>query len=244
MLVALYINVVWLLAGFLNGVTSFGGNLFGMPLMTLVMGTKEAIVFSCLVGTGITVSIAILYHSRLPKLEFLLALAAGIAGVPLGMAVLKLAPVGAMLIGSGVILLLFLVWQAVAGRMHRAFMVPVWSIIPMGLLAGVLLASTGMGGPVLAMYAVLRGWSKEVTISVLNTMAALSMLIVIALQWRNGLYTPFILDHAVWALPCSVIGVLVSLPVIRRLNPVIFRRLLLAMLTFSMVMLFVKGWQA
>lgn len=244
MLVSLYINVVWLLAGFLNGVTSFGGNLFAVPLMTLVMDTKEAIVFSCLVGTGITVTIAAVYHGRLPKLEFALAFLSNLAGIPLGMAVLKMASVGSILTGSGLILLCFLIWQAVAGRMHRAFMVPVWSIIPAGLLAGMLLGSTSMGGPVLAMYAVLRGWSKEATISVLNTMAALSMLVLVFLQWRGGLYTPSILHNAAWALPCTVIGVLASLPVIRRINPVIFRRLLLGMLAFSTVMLFVKGWQA
>ena len=244
MLVFLYINVVWLLAGFLNGVTSFGGNLFAVPLMTLVMDAKEAIVLSCLVGTGITVSIAVVYHGKLPKLEFVLAFLSNLAGIPLGMAVLQMASVGSILIGAGLILLCFLIWQAVAGRMHRAFMVPVWSIVPAALLAGVLLGSTGMGGPVLAMYAVLRGWSKEATISVLNTMAALSMLVLVFLQWRSGLYTPSILHNAAWALPCTITGVLVSVPVIRRINPVIFRRLLLAMLAFSTVMLFVKGWQA
>lgn len=244
MLASLYINVVWLLAGFLNGVTSFGGNLFAMPLMTLVMDTKTAIVFSCLVGTGITVTIALAYRGRLPKLEFMLAFLSSLAGIPLGMMVLQVASVGTILMGSSFILLVFLVWQAVSWRMHRAFSVPVWSIVPAGILSGALLGSTGMGGPVLAMYAVLRGWSKEATISVLNTMAALSMTVLVVLQWRGGLYTPFILHHAAWAAPCAVIGVLVSVPVIRRLNPVIFRRLLLAMLSFSMVMLFVKGWQA
>ena len=244
MLVSLYINVVWLLAGFLNGVTSFGGNLFAVPLMTLVMDTKEAIILSCIVGTAITVSIAVVYHGKLPKLEFMLAFFSSLAGIPLGMTVLKLASVGAILIGSGMILLCFLIWQAVAGRMHKAFMVPVWTIVPAGFLGGVLLGATSMGGPVLAMYAVLRGWSKEATISVLNTMAALSMTMLVVFQWRSGLYTPSILDNALWAVPCAVIGVLASVPVIRRLNPVIFRRLLLALLTFSTAMLFVKGLQA
>lgn len=242
MLVFLYVNIVWLLAGFLNGVTAFGGNLFAMPLMTLVMDTKDAIVFSCLVGTGITVSIAVLYHSRLPKVEFLLACLTCVAGIPLGVHILKLAPVNMLLIGSGMILLLFLVWQAVAGRMHRPCSIPMWMIIPAGILSGILLGSTGMGGPILAMYAVLRGWSKEVTLSVLNTMAAISMIFLIVLQWRGGLYTPDMLRAAVWAVPCCVIGVLVSVPLIRRLNPHVFRLLLLGMLFFSMLMLFARAF--
>ena len=55
MLTALYINVVWFLGGFINGVTSFGGNLFAVPLMTLAMDAKDAIVLGCIVGTAITV---------------------------------------------------------------------------------------------------------------------------------------------------------------------------------------------
>ena len=109
------------------------------------------------------------------------------------------------------------------------------------MLAGLLMGSTGMGGPMLAMYAVLRGWSKEVTLSMLNTLAALSMMFLIVLQWRGGLYTPQMLQGALWAVPCCVVGVLVSVPLIRRLNPQIFRRLLLGMLVFSTVMLFVRG---
>lgn len=237
----LYVNIVWMLAGFLNGVTSFGGNLVAVPLMTLVMETKEAIIFSCLVGTSITVSVAVLYHNDLPKLEFILALLASAAGTPFGLAVLRLASPGTILTGSGVILLLFLVWQFVAGRLHTSFRAPLWSIVPAGMLAGLLMGSTGMGGPMLAMYAVLRGWSKEVTLSMLNTLAALSMMFLIVLQWRGGLYTPQMLQGALWAVPCCVVGVLVSVPLIRRLNPQIFRRLLLGMLAFSAVMLFVRG---
>ena len=75
----------------------------------------------------------------------------------------------------------------------------------------------------------------------INTLAALSMIFLIILQWKDGLYTPDMLRTAVWAVPCCVIGVLVSVPLIRRLNPHVFRLLLLGMLVFSMLMLFARG---
>ena len=237
----LYVNIVWMLAGFLNGVTSFGGNLFAVPLMTMIMETKEAIIFSCLVGTSITVSISFFYYRELPKLEFLLSLIACMAGVPVGMGLLKLASAKVILICSGTILLFFLAWQAVAGRLHSSFRAPLWSIVPASVLAGMMLSSTGMGGPALAMYAVLRGWSKEVTLSMLNTLSALAMVFLVILQWKEGLYTPEMLQGALWAVPCCIIGVLVSIPVIQHINPRIFRIFLLGMLVFSTVMLFVRG---
>lgn len=99
MFALIYINVVWFLAGFINGLTSFGGNLFAMPLMSLVMDAKDAIVFGCLVGTAITVTIALFYHRDLPKREFVLALVSSLAGIPAGMAILKVASVKALLFG-------------------------------------------------------------------------------------------------------------------------------------------------
>ncbi len=168
MLVFLYINIVWFLAGFINGVTSFGGNMFAVPLMTLVMDPKDAIILGCIGGLGITTSITVFYHRNLPKLEFILACVSSIVGVPFGMILLEIAPAKAVLIGCGCILLLFLAWQAVAGRMHLTFAIPMWTIVPVGILSGILLSSTSMGGPILAMYAVMRGWGKEVTLSVLS----------------------------------------------------------------------------
>lgn len=82
------------------------------------------------------------------------------------------------------------------------------------------------------------------TLSVLNTMAALTMSFLVILQWIDGLYTPRMLHAAVWVVPCAVLGVLVSIPVLRRINPKIFRLLVLGMLAVSCVMLFVRGWQA
>lgn len=240
----IYINVVWFLAGFINGLTSFGGNLFAMPLMSLVMDAKDAIVFGCLVGTAITVTIALFYHRDLPKREFVLALVSSLAGIPAGMAILKVASVKALLFGCGFILVAFLLWQVLAGRMHISRTISMWWVVPTGIVSGIMLSSTSMGGPVLAMYAVLRGWSKEMTLSMLSTMAALTMLSLVGVQWWNGMYTPFIMHHAMWAIPSTVVGVLVSIPVIRRLNPRIFRLLVLAMLAVSAVMLFVRGWQA
>ncbi len=244
MLELLYINVVWFLAGFVNGVTSFGGNLFAVPLMTLIMDAKDAILLGCIVGMAITMSIAVFYHRDLPKMEFVLSFFGSIAGIPLGIAILKVAPVKGILLACSGILILFLLWQAVSRRMHGTFRIPMWCIVPMSVVSGILLGATSMGGPILAMYAVMRGWSKEVTLSMLSTMAMFVMICLVGLQWWEGLYTPNILHYALWATPCTVAGVFLSIPVIRRLNPRVFRLLVLVMLAISAAMLFVRGMQS
>lgn len=106
--VLLYVCLVWFLGGIVNGVTSFGGNLFAVPLMTLALDAKEAIIFGCLAGTSVTVSLAFFYHRTLPKREFLLAFISSGVGIPIGMAVLNVAPVSGILIGSGLFCFFFL----------------------------------------------------------------------------------------------------------------------------------------
>lgn len=236
----IYSSVVWFFAGFINGVTSFGGNMVAVPFLSLVLDPRQAIIFTCLTGTAITASIAVLYFGSLLKKEFFMATACCAAGVPAGMWVLKVAPVKLLLFLAGAIITLFLVWQFVAKRLGRKTQIPLWCIVPAGLLSGVLLGCVGMGGPIMAMYGVLRGWSKEASLSMLNSMAALSMFFLIALQWSQGLYTPEILEGSAWGIPCTIAGVLVSLPVIRRMDPHIFRLGLLGMLALSAGMLFYR----
>ncbi|MBR3880947.1 MAG: sulfite exporter TauE/SafE family protein, partial [Mailhella sp.] len=232
-LLLLYSSVVWFFAGFVNGVTSFGGNLVSFPLMALVMDTKEAIIFVCLTGTAITISIAILYRASLPKLEFCLATAGGAVGVVPGLWLLKVAPVSLLLFLSGTILTSFLVWQLMGKRLYQERRIPIWYALLLGFFSGFFLGCTGMGGPAIAVYAVLRHWSKEETLATVNTMAAVSMLFLAGLQWWQGLYTPVILQGAAWGMPCCVLGVLISLPVIRRIDAQLFRKGLLAMLAIS-----------
>lgn len=237
-LLLLYSNAVWLFAGFVNGVTSFGGNMVAVPFISLAMDPKDAILFACLTGVSITAALAFLYHSALPRLEFILACLSGAVGIPFGVWMLQVASVRVLLFLSGAIILVFLLWQFLGRKIRREGRIPLWCIVPMGMLSGFFLGCTGMGGPVLAMYAVLRGWTKEETLATMNTQAALVMLFMIFLQWREGLYTAEMLHGAAWGMPCAVIGVLLSIPVIRRLDAQLFRKGLLAMLALSTLMLF------
>ena len=243
-LILLYTSLVWLFGGFVNGVTSFGGNMVAVPLLSLVMDPRHAIIFACLTGTAITVSLAVLYRSSLPKREFVLVCLSSAVGVIPGLWMLKVASAELLLFMAGTILSAFLLWQFIGSRLRREWRIPMWCIIPMGVISGFMLGSTGMGGPVMAAYAVLRRWTKEETIAILNTVAAISMIFLIFLQWKQGLYTPAILEGSAWGIPCCVVGVLLSIPVVHRINTQSFRRCLLAMLAFSALMLFYRslGW--
>ena len=59
------IAAVWLLGGFIHGVTSIGGGMIAMPVVTFLTTPRDAILISCL--TGFTWEpTAYLWQSRYP----------------------------------------------------------------------------------------------------------------------------------------------------------------------------------
>ena len=232
--------MVWFSAGFLNGVTSFGGNMFAAPFMTFLMDGKTGIIFTCLAGTPLVVAIAALYARHLRPAELLLLIIPEFAGIPIGSALLGHASPRLLLAGAGMMLLAFTAWQF-AMRRIAADALPVWTGVPFGFLSGIALGATGLGGAILGAYAFLRRWDKASAMGMLNTIGAVSMLFCVFVQWRQGLYTPYILAHVPAPAAASVLGVLASVPVLRRIDTHVFRLLMLAMIAVSGAVLLVKS---
>lgn len=232
---------IWLVAGFLTGMTSFGALMFAIPILTFIMDAKDAIVLGCVVSLAITTPVVFWYHKALPIKEFLLSSISCAAGVPLGILILHWASVNTLLLISSAILILFLIWQALAAHSRKCPQVPFWGILPAGFVSGILMGATGLSGPVLAMYAVMRRWSKETSLVVINMMCLFATFFFIYIQWKNGMLTPSIIKNSLLAMPITAVGVLLSIPVLKRTDPHIFRLLLLGMLAFSSIVLIFRA---
>ena len=241
-LLFLYLNVTWLLGGLLTGLTSFGGNLFAIPLLTLVMPAREAILFGCLSGSAILLGLGFIYRRDVRWLETLCLGLATLPGVPVGAAFLNHAGPRLLLLAAGASLVLFLLWQFLSGRLHVAEKtVGRWWSAPFGFLSGIMMSAVGMGGPPLVLYAYLRHWSKENTIGGANLAAFISMLGVLPAQWASGLYTPELLRDGLLGGLFGIIGIVASVPIVRKVDALLFRRLLLLMIALSAGMLLLRG---
>lgn len=242
MLLFVYLNCIWFLSGLLTGLTSFGGNLFAIPLLTLVMPARDAILFGCLCGTVIFLGLVFIYRRAALWGETLLLGMATLPGVPLGVYFLHHAGPRLLLLAAGVSLALFLLWQFLAGRLHVAE-TPIsrWCSLPFGFLSGIMMSAVGMGGPPLVLYAYLRHWGKESTICGANLAAGVTMLALLPSQWASGLYTPELLHSALFGALFGLFGIAASVPIVHRINIRLFRRLLLLMLALSAGMLLVRG---
>lgn len=147
-LLFLYQNIIWLFAGILTGLTSFGGNLFAIPLLTLAIPVRDAILIGCLCSTVKMVSLAFLYRRWARWSEVVLLGLATLPGVPLGVAFLQHAGSRLLMFAAGAGLVLFLLWQFISGRLHVAEKpVSRWWSLPLGLAGGIMMSAVSMGGP-------------------------------------------------------------------------------------------------
>lgn len=238
----LYFNTLWFLAGFVTGITSFGGNLLAIPLIALVMPPREAILYGCLSGAAIFLGVTLPYIRQIIWKETVILSLSTFPGIPLGIWFLGNAGPAAILLAAGACLCIFLFWQFIGSKLNRKETpVPIWASVPFGFCSGIMMSAVGMGGPPLVLYAFLRHWPKEETIATVNMVSVIIMLVVVPWQHGAGLLTPHLLKMGATGAIFGFIGIAASIPVLHRMNIVLFRRLLLAMLSFSAIILIVRG---
>lgn len=237
----IFFIIIWIIAGFLNGMTSFGALMLAIPVLTFIMGTKEAIILGCVTSLAITTPIVIRYFKWLPVREFLCILISCIIGLPIGIFILNYANSKILLFGSAFILILFICWQIYSVYFKLNIIIAWWYIIVAGFLSGVSMGATGLSGPIVAMYAVIKKWSKETALVVINAMCLLATFFFIFIQFKNGVLTEDIIKKSFIAMPATIFGVLVSFPLIKRINNSFFYILLLGMLAVSFIILIIRG---
>lgn len=244
MLLFVYYNILWFLAGFVTGVTSFGGNLLAIPLIALTMDPREAILYGCLSGGAIFLEVTILYFRHVIWREVLTIFAAAALGAPIGAWFLAHAGSAAILLAAGASLCLFLAWQFAAPKKSEQKPAGVLLCLPLGFVSGVMMAAVGMGGPPLVLCAFLRRWPKEETMGTINAVSVLIMLAALITQRQAGLFEPELVKMGGIGALFALGGALASLPVLRKINARFFRKLLLAMLSFSALILLARGFTA
>ena len=228
-----FIAFAWLLGGFVHGVASVGGGMVAMPIVTCFTDAGDAIVISCLTGFAIPVALSVLYRRRMLRREVLWLSLGAVPGVPAGVALFTVLSGPVLLFGVGVMLMVFVLWNASSHRCLAAFAFHPAAAFLAGFAGAFITACTSLGGPVLAMYAAFRRWGKEETLASTSMFFNVMNLILLFTQWKAGLYSSELLDAVAVSLPCAVLGVLASLPVVRRMPQQTFRKVLLAMIFVS-----------
>jgi len=225
------IGIAFLAAG-CQSLTGFGSALVAVPLLSLYLDAKLAVVISTLLSTIVSAPL-LLEVRRQVRLAKVAPLAIGsVVGVPIGILILREVDAGVLklLVAAVVILasvLLFLAPQFTFGGRN------VLSSLVTGALSGLLRASTSMAGPPVVLYTLSHEKEiEEFRSTVLAMFLATSVLAVPGFIFADLVSRDALKATAV-ALPGMVLGLLVGAALRARVQPERFRTLVLAVLVIT-----------
>jgi uncharacterized membrane protein YfcA len=224
------------IAGLSKGITGLGSPAIAVPALALVYRLPAVVATMILptVVSDLMMLARFVRHARFSPA--LLAFAgSGLAGIVVGTRVLVAANPDVLKVALACVVVVFVAfsWR---GRM------PVlggrWELplsVGLGLAAGVLQGSTGASGPLVTIYLFSLRLPREAFLFSINAVfLALDSTQLAALQ-RSGLITPARAELAALAVVPLALGVVAGIALQRRVDDLLFKRAVLAALTFVAV---------
>ncbi len=236
-----WLGFSWVMGGFVHGVSSIGGAMVAMPMMTFTTAPRDAILIACMAFGIIPLALSLLYRRHILRRELLWLALGALPGVPAGVALLTVLSGPVLLFGVGALLVAFVLWQTFSHRVQSVLPFHPLVAVLVGAAGAFITACTSMGGPIFAVYAAFRGWKKEEALATTSMNFNVVNASIILLQGQAGLYSDFVLHAVAVSLPCAILGVLISLPVVRVMPQETFRKVLLAMIFASGLVLVVRA---
>ena len=209
-------GLIFFLAGFIQGLTGFGGGLVAIPLLCMIMDVKVAVPLSILSGLVITTTMAYELRRLLDWRKILPLLIGSIPGVFVGTVLLKQAD--PVVINR--ILGLFLI--CISGLNLTIKPKPInppviWGYVA-GFFSGGITASVGAGGPPAIIYTTLNDWKKDEIKATLTGFFVLNGYFTAAVHASNGLITSSVWEYFVSTLFFVLLGTFAGSKISGRIN--------------------------
>ncbi len=230
MTVLLAAFAIVLCASFAQAVTGFGFALVAVPLLALATDPRTAVVAACLLSLGSSLFAVVRERSHVQWRTAGLLLGCALAGLPVGLVVLRRTPDRVLdaLIAVCVLACVVLVWRRLQLR-HPGR----GTVMGVGLLVGALSTATGSNGPPLVAAFQAMGYDRR---TFRGTLAAVFGGTGVA-SLAGYLAVGLVHERAVWVwlagLPAVVIGWLAGDVLFARIDAAMFRRIVLAALVVT-----------
>jgi hypothetical protein len=220
--------LVVFLGVFTQSLTGFGSGLVSMAFLPTWMPVRSAAPLTALVTGSLELMLVFRYRNAF-NLRAVAPLAmASIVGIPLGGWALRglnedflLGVLGAIMAGYA----LYALFNFKLPQLNH----PLWAPI-FGFLAGLLSGAYSTGGPPVIIYGHCRRWQPEEFKSNLQGFFLVNDALTLLNHGLSGNLTPFVWQTYMLALPAILLGMWAGSGLVRSINPLIFRRLVLILL--------------
>lgn len=223
--------------GFVNGLTGFGTGLSALPLWLQVLPAPVAAQLAAAgsVAGHLTTIRAIWHAIDWPRLAPMLI--AGLAGVPIGTALLAHVDAALFKRGVAVILVGYASLMLLAGRQVRLARGGRGAEAVVGLLGGILGGLAGLSGVLPTVWAALKGWTKEQRRGVFQAFNMTMLTAALLAHLASGLISGRFLAALAVALPGTFLGVALGHRLYARLDDHSFDRAVLIILLMAGLLL-------
>ncbi len=237
----LYLVILTLFILFCSTLTrstfGFGDALIAMPLLTLVVGIQIATPLVALISITIAFIIVGTSWQNIDLSSAWRLIVASIAGVPIGLFILKTAPEDLVKAILGILLILFGLYSLFKPVLI-SIRQPRWAY-GFGFVAGILGGAYNTHGPPLVLYGTLRHWSPARFRATLQGYFVCTGMFLVLGHAVSGLLTVQVLQLSALALPVTGLAIFMGGKLNQRISTQKFERILYVALIVLGVMLFI-----
>ncbi|GEM_PF-740055 len=245
--------LTFLISSFVSGVSGFGFSMIAVALLTLLLDVKMAVVF--LSAHTLTVNILQLIRLRrhIVLKQIIPLLAGAIAGVPVGVYLLKNLDPQWLKKMLGLVVIWFVLQQIFySGKQYDHSDHPpepepmaqgnnkeTLAGFLVGTVSGVLMGGILSGGPPVMIYSLKKFTSKYQIKTVLQSFFLFSGSYAMVLYISSGLLTLPVLLSSIIYLPATIAGTVLGIIVFEAISSVVFHRIVIifmALLGLSMLL--------
>ncbi len=239
MVTFLLIIVIFLVAGFIQGLSGFGSALLAMPLLTMFIDLKIAVPLCILNSLLITAYLSLKLRDHIEREKILPLLAGSLPGIFIGVTFLKNAESNILKLLLGLLIVIYCFYSLISNpaprALHRA-----WAYIA-GFCTGFIGSAFGAGGPPVIIYTTLTGWSRDHIKATLTGFFFSSSLITTVLFALNGLTSPLVIKYFLVSAIFVLIGVYAGLKLYDRVNRRMYIRIILITLIFLGLLMIISS---
>lgn len=220
------------LAAATQQLAGFGYALLAVPLLSVLIGPKDAVALASLSGLAGTALMVVRLRHRTDRPVVGRLLLGAFVGMPLGIVLLRRLPAPPLQVAVSVVVLVAVALLASGARLRRE---SARTELGAGFVSGMLNTSIGIGGPPVVL--VLQAAEHEQHAFRATTVSyfLVANLVALPLFFASG-----VVDHSTWvaglvAIPAALAGTLAFERVAYRVRTEHFRRLVLSLLVVAAV---------
>ena len=233
------VSLIFLLAGFTQGLSGFGSALVAMPLLVMFIDIKKAIPLCILNGLIITFFLTLQLRNHIDWRKIMPLFIGCLPGIYVGVTFLKKANSHIIEILLGVILVVYALYSLIFRPKPRRISSS-WSYLA-GFASGAIGGAFSAGGPPTIIYTSLTDWSKDDIKATLTGFFFITGLIIAVAHAISGLTSIVVLRYFSASILFVLLGVYAGSLCYNRTNKEAYIRIILGLLVIMGIMMIVSA---